>query len=218
MLFITISNPAFSKANFITLDTLKEFPGIAQVESILVKSYARLGYRVYFSDLTPGRAAVQADKGELDGLIIRADQILSKTKNLIKIPIALLEGNLMLYCLPEIDCDLSVLENSENVIGAVSGLNISNEVLSDKRASSYQVKTHAALQDMLAKKRLKYILTIEVDGLGLLHNFPDNFQKIFVKRLAGYHAVHKNLSDIVPALTSSIQLTINELQQDQTQQ
>ncbi|SFB82342.1 hypothetical protein [Pseudoalteromonas denitrificans] len=172
-------------------------------KAIILEAYNRLDYRVIFHQMAPGRALLEIEAGHVDALLVKvANKKDEKNKSIIKVPILLAQGYLMLYCQKELLCNQSVFDNKKNVIGTVSGVTFSSHLLKNKRASRYQVKNGFKLAKMFEKGRLNYIISLDEAEFGN-YVFIDKSKYLSVQlnEIKVYHYVHEKLAFLVPKLT-----------------
>ena len=109
-------------------------------------------------------------------------------------------------------CSEDVLDDRRNLIGIISGTNVTSHFMKDKKASVYQVKTADNVALMLEKKRFDYILTVDADNVGNFSNIPqENYDRFIIKDVFGYHYVHKKIAGLIPELTTSLANAIDEI-------
>ncbi|NMP32417.1 hypothetical protein HII17_12670 [Thalassotalea sp. M1531] len=214
ILSLSYSSLLFANVPTITISsgTYSEKSLLYPIEKYIFKSYSRLGYRVNIIELSVGRSIKMAENGEIDALMIKAEEVANSLNNLIKVPILLLEGEFMLYCQAHVDCDFSVLNDPEIIVGVLSGVNLPTQYLSTKSASMYQISKGSQLAEVFKKKRIDYILTFEIDGINVFDfNLANDIQKLPIKKVKGYHLVHKKHQKLIPEIKASIEQTIKEL-------
>ena len=180
-------------------------------EKYLLFAYNQLGYKVIFEKILSARAREMVDAGRLDAMMIAEKEIVQVYTNLLRVPVMLAKGSLILFCNKQVDCQVSALNKANNIIGVVSGHSMSAYYMRQKRASTYAVKGQEHLGVMLTKNRLNYVLIINEDRLGNIGDFDDTpYQKIEVYRSEGYHFIHKKHKNMLPGLTQSLQLAIEK--------
>jgi hypothetical protein len=205
-----ISFASIAEQATITISTIGNIEISERIEKYLVKSYSRLGYKVHFLELSPGRASILANDSTIDGLSVRVQGIEKEFENLIRVPVLLTGANLALYCAKDVQCDESVINEKESIIGGVANVFSILRYMKEKKSSLYLVNTHLQLSNLFEKGRLKYIFSFEIDNLGNFQNLSQSYNKIYLTRLEGYHYVNKKHADIVPELVDSLNQTINE--------
>jgi hypothetical protein len=178
-------------------------------EKYLLFAYMQIGYEVSFEKILTARAREMVNAGKLDAIIIAEKEIDKVYKNLLRIPVMLARGALMLYCNKQVTCDTSVLTDSKNVVGVVSGSSMSANYMRKMSATTYGVINQEVLGLMLTKERLNYVLIINEERLGNLGNFDETpYNKIEVHRSEGYHFIHNKHANILPELTKALHLAI----------
>jgi len=180
-------------------------------QKYLLFAYNHLGYKVIFDKILSARARKMVEAGRSDAIMIAEKEIVQVYRNMLKVPVMLAKGRLMLYCKKELYCDASVLNKTSNVIGVTSGRSLSANFMRSMQASTYAVKGAVNLGFMLAKGRLNYALIVNEEQLGNIGDFDDNqFEKVEVYRTEGYHYIHKKHKNILPELTQALQLAIEK--------
>lgn len=215
--FSVFSTPAFAQFKPLpTIDTMHITVNLSDkvsyhFEKYILYAYNQLGYKVIFEKILTARAREMVDAGRLDAMMIAEKEIEQVYSNLLRVPVMLAKGSLMLYCHKQIDCQVSALENENNIVGVVSGHSMSAFYMREMRASTYAVKGQENLGVMLTKGRLNYVLVVHEDRLGNIGNFDDTqYQKVEVYRSEGYHFIHKKHKHLLPQLTISLQLAIEK--------
>ncbi len=180
-------------------------------EKYLLFAYNHLGYKVTFDQILIGRARELVDEGKLDGMMIAEKEIEQTFFNLLRVPVVLAKGALVLYCNKKVVCEKSVFNDVNNIIGVTSGKSISANFMETMQASSYAIKSDEDLGSMLIKGRLHYVLLIDEVQLGNLGNFDESqFNTAVVYRSEGFHYVNKKHEDLLPALVQGLQLAIEK--------
>ncbi len=174
-------------------------------------AYNHIGYQVKFEPILLVRAYWMISQNKLDGIMIAEQNMDIETKEVIKIPVLLASGNLLLICVKKVTCNESILENKATLIGITRGDSLSLRFLRDKNAESYEVKGSKSLGEMLKRGHLKYILTIYEQALGDFSKInTSDYQHVKIIKIEGYHFIHKKHQQLVPALTEALKLAIKE--------
>lgn len=172
----------------------------------MIKTYSDLGYRVIFKQFPPGRGALEANKGEIDGLTIRVSAIEDQFPDFIRVPVLLTQGDLVLYCQLDIPCDVSVLDEKSNIVGIVSGTNITNQYMRKRQASLYEVKDGITVADMFNKKRLNYILTIDTPEFGNYASIPIQHRNaVPLITVKAYHYINIRHKKLLPEILAALE-------------
>ena len=184
----------------------------SRFETHLLFAYSQLGYTVFFDKIITGRARKMVASGDLDALMIAEKEIEEVYKDILRVPVVLARGSLILYCNKEVECHASALNNQNNTIGVISGNSISANYMRHLKASTYTVKGSENLGLMLSKKRLDYILLINGDKIGNLGGVDESlFQQVVINRTEGYHYIHNKHQHLFPQLTEALQLAMEKL-------
>jgi len=180
-------------------------------EKYILFAYNQIGYKVVFEKILTARAREMVNAGRLDALMVAEKEIDQIYTNLIRVPVMLARGSLVLYCNEEVICQESALHNENNIIGVVSGNSMSGNYMRQMRASTYAVKGQEHLGVMLTRGRLNYVLTVDEDRLGNLSDLDDSaYKKLEVYRSEGYHFINKKHQQLLPELTQALQLAIEK--------
>ncbi|GHE83611.1 hypothetical protein [Thalassotalea profundi] len=194
----------------ITVATVPNNQLLNWYKNYILKAYTDIGYKVSFVEYSLGKSVVEGNKGKIDALIVRTSEIEDKLVNFRRVPTVVAKGKLVLYCQKNVECSEDVLNERQNLIGIISGTNVTSHYMQDKKASVYQVKTADNVALMLEKKRFDYILTIDEDYFGNYSNLPqEDYNRIIIKEVFGYHYVHKKIAGLIPQLTTSLANAIN---------
>jgi len=178
-------------------------------EKYLLFAYNHLGYKVTFDQILIGRARELVNSGDLDGMMIAEKEIEQSFSNLLRVPVVIAKGALVLYCNKSVVCDKSVLNDVNNIIGVTSGKSISANFMETVQASSYAIKSDEDLGSMLTKDRLYYVLLIDEVQLGNLGSLNESlFNSVVVYRSEGFHYINKKHKNLIPGLTQGLQLAI----------
>ena len=181
------------------------------LEKYLSYAYAKIGYKTDYEKILVDRARVMIDAGKLDAIMIAEKEVEQKYTNILRVPVMLVKGSLVLYCNNNVNCQTEVLNNPSNIIGIILGHSMAVNFMKTKQASAYTVINAVNLDAMLHKGRLDYILTINVEPLGNISGFDDSlYQQIEVFRSEGYHYIHKKHAQLLPELTQALQLAIEK--------
>lgn len=180
-------------------------------EKYILLAYNQLGYKVLFEQMIVARARELVDAGELDGMMIAEKEIDQVYSNLVRVPVVLAKGALMLYCNKAVVCELSVLDDASNIVGVISGNSMSANFMRSKQASIYALKSNENLGAMLTKERLNYVMLVDEDQLGNLGELDDTqFNKVEVYRTEGYHFINIKHKHILPELTQAMQNALDK--------
>jgi len=180
-------------------------------EKYLLSAYNQLGYKVVFEKILVVRARVMVDAGILDGMMLAEKEIEQTYSNILRVPVMLARGSLVLYCNKQVDCQVSALSDANIVVGVISGHSMSAQYMRNMRASTYAVKSSEKLGLMLTKGRLDYVLNVNEEQFGNMGVFDENmYQKIEVVRTEGYHYIHKKHEHLLPELTQALQLAVEK--------
>jgi len=182
-----------------------------RLERYLSYAYKQLGYKVIFDKILPARARKMVDAGQLDGMMVAEKEIEQAFNHLVRVPVMLAKGTLMLYCNNDVDCQLSALDNPNHTVGVISGNSMSSHFMQRRQAVTYGLKSDRLLGTMLTKGRLNYVLIVNEAHLGSLGDFDERlFQKVELYHTEGYHYLFKKHELLLPELTQALKLAIKK--------
>lgn len=183
----------------------------SRYQKYLLYAYNQLGYNVQFEKILIARARQMVDEGRFDALMVAEQEIEQVYRNIMRVPVMLAKGKLVLYCAKKVLCQQSVLNDPKALVGVISGHSISANFMSQMNASTYAVKSTEKLGEMLTKDRLDYILVIYEQQLGNISNFDEtNFKSTDVYSTVAYHYIHKKNAALLPALNKALARAIEE--------
>jgi hypothetical protein len=195
----------------INIATVQDLPSLDQFSELIHKTYTRMGYRVRFMHMPIARQTIETNKGSADAMVIKISSIEQSNPNLIRVPVLLAGGGLFLYCQIEIPCDRSVMDEPSNIIGAILGINFTSPYIENYAASFYKTTSVNQLVEMMSKKRLSYILTLEAEGSGdLVEIDKSKYNVVKLDDFEGYHYIHRRIETILPELTLTLKNLIEE--------
>ena len=181
-------------------------------EQHLSYAYNQLGYKVLFEPILTARARKMLDADQLDAIMIAEKEIEQVHNDILRIPVMLAKGSLMLYCNKRVKCKVSELNNSDNIVGVITGNSMSGNYMRQMRASTHTLRSSESLGNMLIKERLDYVLLVFEEQFGNVSGFDaSQYQKVEVFRSEGYHYVHKKYEYLLPDLTKALQLAVEKL-------
>lgn len=180
-------------------------------EKYLLYAYNQLGYKVIFEKILIARAREMVGSGRLDGMMIAEKEIEQVYHDLLRVPVVLAKGSLVLYCKKELRCDIAVLNDMHNIVGVISGHSISANFMKKMSASIYELKSAENLGIMLSKGRLDYVLIVNEAQLGNIGDLDESqYQQAEIYRTEAYHYIHKKHAKLIPQLTESLQAAIKK--------
>ncbi|WP_284242533.1 hypothetical protein [Thalassotalea insulae] len=194
-----------NKDNVIVISALPDNPIISWVKDVVHQAYTNIGFNVKFQEYPPMRGISEANSGNVDAVLVRAELIEQSLPDYIRVPVALGHGDLVLYCQLSMPCSKEALDDKHNLIGTISGSIASAQFMVDKKASSYQVPRDSQISKMLQASRLNYILSIDVKGYGNYSDLDNNqYQRVVLKSFDAFHYLHKSKSTILLQLQQAL--------------
>jgi len=208
-LLISDANATTNKYKSVNIPIESGVQILHKYKKYIALAYNSIGYKVNFHEVSPGRGLIEVNEGRLDAVILRVD-ISDVLTNLIKIPVPITTGSIMLYCQNDVVCHQSIFDDSTNFIGVIRGSTFSVLYMKNQQANTYQVVDNIKMAEMFHKGRLDYILTAEDDRYGRLFKLEDDsYQKLTLRKASAYHFVNKKLAHLVPELTVALQNALN---------
>jgi hypothetical protein len=203
------SSKTLPKLNIATLPQNKSLNGL---KDYFDRAYHLIGYRVAFHQYPPGDSIKMTNVGKLDAELIRTPVVEDIAKNLRRVPVKLLSGQLVLYCLNNVPCNDDVLNDTNTVVGIISGKNITSQYMHGKKSKTYQIDKSQNLSKLFEKQRIQYILSLDIDGVGNM-NFIDKsqYQTFQLALYDSYHYLHKKYEYLIPKLTIALQQAMEEI-------
>jgi polar amino acid transport system substrate-binding protein len=182
---------------------------VDRYKALIIRAYSRLGRRVALHELPAGRSLPLSNFGQLDAEMVRLSAIEVAAPNLIRIPVELGHGKLMLYCAAEVPCDKSVLDSEQHTVGVLAGVNATTIYMEQKPAKLHAENNGEQLAAKLSNKQLDYILSLDFEQPGEQSiNYAaidkTQFKAIPLLQVHAYHYLHKKHHKLVPALTSQL--------------
>jgi hypothetical protein len=157
------------------------------------------------------REIIEIKKGTTDAMIIKLPVIEPSNPDLIRVPVTLATGGIFLYCQIDLLCNQSVMDEPSNLIGAITGHNVTTIYLAGRAASVYKTAQVNQLAKMLTTKRLNYILTLEIKGLGNISGLDKSkYNAVKLESTEAYHYIHRRIERILPELTLSLKNVIDQ--------
>ncbi|GHF91022.1 hypothetical protein [Thalassotalea marina] len=185
---------------------------IAWYKHYIVRTYEKIGFDVDFELIPTGREGVEAEKGYVDGLTIRVSLAELSFPHFKRVPVPLSRGELSMYCQHGVKCTREVLMTRNVTVGVVSGSNASTYYMKDKAARLYHVKNGEVLAELLHKKRIDYIISIDSPDFGNYSFIEQNtYPKVELLKIEAYHYLHQKHQDLLPKVTLALEEAIKEI-------
>lgn len=202
----------FAGDKTITLAIISDLPIVEPFKKHIIRAYNSIDHQVKFKAMSPNKAFETFEQAGVDGLTIRLSEVESKTNKLVRVPVRLASGHLVLYCNDSKPCSNTVLNDKNVTIGYLEGMVAANRYMQNKSSTLYPVKNVSSLGAMLASKRLNYILSLSLDNLGELVTLDEKkLNRVILKEIEAFHYIHKNKSNLLPLITRSMQNTVNKI-------
>ncbi len=189
---------------------------------ILTEAYGRIGIEIETRIFTGPRSLSMANRGSIDGELFRGDLDKDKFHNLIRIPVPILYGELVVFT-KDVEFEVMGWESLKPyVIGIYSGLTGAETGTKGMRVEPVATveqlfkKLAAGRNDIVVFPRdqgmdtLKSLMTLNPEGIDL-----QTLQKIRVLEPpihleVLYHTLHKKHAALVPKITAVLQEMTDE--------
>ena len=206
ILLLTLLAPINASGKSLTF-SLPNIGGNEQVIQRLKEVYKSIGVELVFRKMPSERALVAANRGVVDGEIMRIEGLEKKYQNLVptKVPITVM--SISLFSLKqEPYTDLSMLDNSRT--GYLRGIKLSENLLEGKR--SYASNSIKSVFSMLLKGRVDYVLAPAVSSLEFLKKADPSFASVKrlqpdVRKVYLYHYLHKKNAKILESFNKALE-------------
>lgn len=169
---------------------------------ILEAAYRSIGIEPKFVLINDKRALMLLNKGIIDADTAKTTEILADYPNIIKVPTPISKIALMLICQKELLCDLSVLNDSQRILGVIGAKEFYRDLLRDSAINIFEVNSFQVLLKLLKQKKVDYIFMIFDDHNKATSLTFDN--KYLIEEKIGYHLVGKKHRALVPKLDKAI--------------
>jgi len=211
LFFYFTSDAGYAPLKQIKMSNVKNILGVDEYRKLVLKAYTDLGYTLEFIEMPIAREIREINRGTIDAMIIKLTAIEQSNPDLIRVPVILASGGLFLYCQIDLPCDQSVMDEPSNLVGAITGHNLTTIYLARRAASVYKTAAASQLSEMLSKKRLDYILTLEIKGIGNISGLDKSkYNTVKLESVEAYHYIHRRIERILPELTLSLKNVIDE--------
>jgi len=178
------------------------------VTKILTIAYQELAIELQFVALPSKRSLLQSDSGQIDGEVLRIDNIDNLYSNLIAIPVPLFNFVGMAYT---INCPTRITDATDILNARVaihSGMVWQEKFIAQGPGSYTRVNNEESLFKLLIAKRVDYVLLGRSSATELLnttyakHNIVAVSPQITQSSL--FHYVHRKHQDLVPLITRAL--------------
>ncbi|WP_289027823.1 hypothetical protein [uncultured Paraglaciecola sp.] len=183
------------------------------LRDVLDKSYENLGFQVEHYGYPMARSIVEANAGRLDGVLIRTDTVTNEYPNLLKVPYALAEFEIMLVTDPA-RCHPCDVENLD-IVATVRGFKAFDYYLAKNPFAPHvtQVLNMKHLLEMLSSGRVNGIVLPYHKDVGIELN--DRWATKVIDVYPSYHFVHKKHAKLIPILLEQFKMLEKEFKHPQ---
>lgn len=182
-------------------------PAVVQNYLTVVKqAYAKIGINPDFIPVSDRRSIKMLNDGQIDGLVIRAKNLLIKYPDFIIVPPMLGAAEIRLICQPELTCDKNLLDDSSKILGLVAQDEYHQELLGGKIINTYEVVDYQRMEKMFQQKKLDVmIMVFDLNTQGTPSPELNTFR---LRQIEGFHIIHKRFSHLVPKLSEAIRQSL----------
>ena len=172
-----------------------EYPGAEPYLKVIQEIYTELGFNVK-SIATPALTGISLlSEGKVDGDAYRLGRVVTTFDNVILVTPELVRATLVLLCLPDIQCDRAVLNNSKNtLLTNERALGYLKDV--DIRANLLKDEVIKNTVEMLHSGEVKYA-TFMIDERQII---PKGMQMVKLRNIFLYHVIHKKHAALLPQI------------------
>ncbi len=190
----------------VVIGLVQDVDYILPYEDIIARAWQDIGYEVHFERLPGDRSLRMSNRGILDGELVRTQIIEASHPNLLRVPVLIAKGELLLFCRKTVPCNGGALQNKRNIIGVRSGSLTAIEFLSQHAAQSFLFSSPDIKSMLSNDSRLNYVLTVGVSGYGNLDGITDpvNLASISLVEFDAWHYVHKKHAHLTVSLAESL--------------
>lgn len=183
-------------------------PAVTEHFQPWVKSaYDELGIETEFLMLNEQRALILLQNGELDGDIIRTEQVLSTLHSVL--PVYMLgEARVYLVCRPRLDCNRNILSNPNLILGSVAGNAYFQQLLEGAQIAQMSYTTYQLLQQSYQQKRVDAFIEIR-NSYESGKSFPQHAGIFELGHIRGFHLLHKKHQHLIPLIAEKLKSTAN---------
>lgn len=183
-------------------------------KKLLTFSYNQLGYRIQFHEMVVSRALKMIKLYQLDALMAQTSTLMKyEDLPVIKVPVLLGKGKLVLFCKKTLLCNIKVLENPNNIIAVAHGTLGAKTDFLKMNASTYEIATKDAAGKMLALGRLNYLIIIVEESMGNLAGLDERkYGQVELAPVEGFHYIHEKHEKLIPQLSAAMELYIEQFE------
>ena len=174
------------------------------ISTLLIGTYEKIGYNVRFVDVAGVSELPMADKDRLSGALARFDYIEKQYPNLIRVPVPVLEFNLIEV--KKKQACASCEQRKLHTVSYIESVEIAKRYVEKlpEKIKRFPVETPVQLSQLLAKGRLDaiYLIDSEIAPQMLSDN---QYQFRAVDSAVDYHYLARHQAHLLPLLTNALQ-------------
>lgn len=177
--------------------------------TVLKKAYHEIGYKLNFQLIPAQRALIEANKGNLDGVMNRIEGLDKNYSNLVKIPTPICINRYFLYMLKDNKHSFSKSQTSKQMANLKLGIKIGNTPIKNslEKYFPYEAATYEQLIGMLINKRLDAVAMSDIAFQNVLIAYPEYSKKHIIaidynfSILYGYHYLNKKHVNLITPIS-----------------
>lgn len=208
VLIVLLSSGQSVFAREIVISTFeKPSPIISTAESIMQEAYRRLGHQLKIVKLPGERALFTANKGDIDGELVRVDGVDKNYENLVKVPGNLFTIEFVVFTKEKIFPVTGWKSLSPYTVGYRMGvkaieLNLTEDI------DTIAVQTYKQIFKMLNSGRCDVVVASRTSGMEAIQVMKLKSISALeppLEQMKLYHYLHMKNKDLVAPLTSVLQ-------------
>lgn len=205
-LFIGFSLVA-KENNKISVIGYAQHPAVVKNYLTIVKqAYAKSGIHPDFIPVSDRRSIIMLINGQLDGLVIRGQEVMSQYPSFIRVPPMLGVADIRLICQPQLVCDKRLLDDQNKILGLVGQDVYYQKLLAGRVINTYDVINYQRMEKMFKQKKLDaMIMVFDLNTQGIPASELNTYR---LDQVEGYHIIHKRFSHLVPKLSEAIRQSL----------
>lgn len=166
-------------------------------------AYAKLGIEVEFLSLNEERSLLLLQNGDIDGDIIRTEQVLLQLESVV--PVYMLgEAKIYLICRPNLICNNTTLNNPDLILGSVAGNTYFQTLLHEKKITQMRYTTYQLLRQSYLQKRVDTYIEIS-NSYEIEMPFPEKAGIFKLGQMQGFHLLYEKHRHLVPLVAAQLE-------------
>ena len=192
----------------LTITTSTHPAVIEHFEPWVKSAYAELGIEIEILNLNEKRTLILLQNGDVDGDIIRTEQVLATLHSVV--PVYMLgEARVYLVCQPVLNCNSSILNNPDLILGTVAGNAYCQQLLEGTQIEQMHYTTYQLLQQSYQQQRVDAFIEIR-NSYESYKAFPKHAGTFELGHIRGFHLLHKKHKHLVPLVAEKLKATAED--------